>query len=212
MPSPRGLWSPECPEPAHSSWCPLLPPEEQSPTLCRARPGHLPLLRLHSWWSAVSSGSAEPGQATCLSCACTAGGQQSTQGLPWDPFFLLAPHPGPLLALPCGGHPGAVARVCTSERGVPKALWADEGPRRSLQVLRSSPRLSCLAEAPSLVILAHSSSLLSSGLSSFLTHLLPLLPLPQLPAVGLASCGQREVVGTPGTSRDSRKWEPPTFD
>lgn len=110
-----------------------------------------------------------------------------------------------------GGHPGVVSRVCTSERGVPKALWADEGPRRSLQVLRSSPRLSCLAEAPSLVILAHS-SLLSSGLSSFLTHLLPLLPLPQLPAVGLASCGQREVVGTPGTSRDSRKWEPPTFD
>lgn len=119
---------------------------------------------------------------------------------------------GPLLALPCGGHPGAVSRVCTSERGVPKALWADEAPGG---LCRScGPHLGCpgLAEAPSLVILAHSSSLLSSGLSSFLTHLLPLLPLPQLPAVGLASCGQREVVGMPGTSRDSRKWEPPTFD
>ena len=85
---------------------------------------------------------------------------------------------GPLLVLPRGGHPGAVSRVCISELGVTKALWADEGPRRSLQVLRSSPRLSYLAESPSLVILAQSSSLLSSGLSSFLTHLLPLLPFP----------------------------------
>ena len=177
---------------AHSFWCLLFPPEEQStpppPALVQsqARPLSCPA----------------PAQLVVSSQPRVSLGTLSSS---W-PLSL-----GPLLAPPCGGHPGAVSRVCTSERGVPKALWADEGPRRSLQVLRSSPRLSCLAEAPSLVILAHS-SLLSSGLSSFLTHLLPLLPLPQLPAVGLASCGQKEVVGAPGTSRDSRKWEPPTFD
>lgn len=148
-----------------------------------------PAAGLHSWWSAVSPGyplgsSLPPGPST----------------------------PGPFLVLPRGGHPGAVSGVCTSELRVPKVLWTDEGPGRSLQVLRSSPRLSCLAGPPSLVFLAHSSPLLSSGLSSSLTLHLPLLPLPQLPAAGLASCGQGEVMGTPETNRGSGKCELLTLD
>lgn len=119
MPSPRGLSSPECPEPAHSSWCLLLPPEEQSHPLCRARPGHSPFLLLHSWWSAVSPGSPlgpflPPGPSS------------------WAPFWpyhaedILELFPGSgLLSVesqrPCGQMkaPGGLCRSCGPHLGRP---------------------------------------------------------------------------------------------